>query len=52
MIDLFTLTGQTTFLINSPWLGMAIDLGGGKSLKITIVGGNSDSEYLCAELEG
>lgn len=30
---------------------MAIDLGGGKSLRITIVGGNSDREYYVQSLK-
>ncbi|KAI4269004.1 MAG: hypothetical protein L6R38_007634 [Xanthoria sp. 2 TBL-2021] len=35
MIGLYPLTGQTIFLIGSPWFGMSNDLGRGKTLKIT-----------------
>ena len=46
MIGLYPMTGQTTFLIGSPWLEhMQIDLGGGKSLVITSSGGNRESAY-------
>ena len=43
MIGLFPLTGQTTFLIASPWFGMDIDLGNDKTLNITISGGDSET---------
>ncbi|CAK7220998.1 hypothetical protein SCUCBS95973_004347 [Sporothrix curviconia] len=47
MIGLYPITGQTTFLIGSPWLSdMAISLGGGKTLRIsssTTGGGDNDS---------
>ncbi|KAI1818005.1 glycoside hydrolase family 92 protein [Poronia punctata] len=36
MIGLYPLTGQTTFLVGSPWFGdLTIDLGDGKNLVIT-----------------
>jgi putative alpha-1,2-mannosidase len=36
MLGLYPLTGQTTFLIGSPWFAdLAIDLGGDKKLRIT-----------------
>ncbi|KAL8800778.1 MAG: hypothetical protein Q9182_004942 [Xanthomendoza sp. 2 TL-2023] len=35
MIGLYPMTGQTTFLIGSPWFDMNIDLGGRKTLKIS-----------------
>ncbi|CAK7227823.1 hypothetical protein SBRCBS47491_006699 [Sporothrix bragantina] len=36
MIGLYPVTGQTTFLIGSPWLSdLTISLGGGKTLQIT-----------------
>ncbi|KAL8666511.1 MAG: hypothetical protein Q9168_007463 [Polycauliona sp. 1 TL-2023] len=38
MIGLYPLTGQTTFLIGSPWFGMSIDLGSGKTLNIATQG--------------
>ena len=50
MIGLYPLTGQTTFLIGSPWFNMVIDLGGGKSLEVTTTGGNSDTAYYVQSL--
>ncbi|KAL9106849.1 MAG: hypothetical protein Q9227_008182 [Pyrenula ochraceoflavens] len=45
MIGLYPLTGTTTFLIGSPWFGsLNINLGGGKSLKISSTGGGSSTE--------
>ncbi|KAL8989847.1 MAG: hypothetical protein Q9169_008268, partial [Polycauliona sp. 2 TL-2023] len=38
MIGLYPLTGQSTFLIGSPWFGMSIDLGDGKTLNISTKG--------------
>ncbi|OJJ50798.1 hypothetical protein ASPZODRAFT_11648 [Penicilliopsis zonata CBS 506.65] len=54
MIGLYPLTGQTTFLIHSPWFdSMTIDLGGGKELKITSTGGdgNGDSDFYVQSLK-
>jgi putative alpha-1,2-mannosidase len=52
MIGLWPLTGQTTFLILSPWYPqMTIDLGTGKSLKITTSGGNRDTAYYVQSLK-
>ncbi|KAK3171921.1 hypothetical protein OEA41_004005 [Lepraria neglecta] len=51
MIGLYPLTGQTTFLIASPWFSMTIDIGGGKSLDVTVTGGNSDTEYYVQSLK-
>lgn len=51
MIGLFPLTGQTTFLIASPWFSMSIDLGTGKTLNITHTGGNSDTAYYVQSLK-
>ncbi|KAI0012962.1 glycoside hydrolase family 92 protein [Xylariaceae sp. FL0662B] len=49
MIGLYPMTGQTTFLIGSPWFtDLTIDLGGGKSLKIT---GGSQQEYYVQSLK-
>jgi predicted alpha-1,2-mannosidase len=43
MIGLYPLTGQTTFLIHSPWFSdLNIDLGGGKSLSIKSTTGGDD----------
>lgn len=47
MIGLYPITGQTTFLIHSPWFeSLTIDLGGGQQLQITSTGGdgNGDSQ--------
>jgi predicted alpha-1,2-mannosidase len=47
MIGLYPMTGQTTFLIGSPWFrDMTIQLGGGKTVKMTAVGGSSTSIYV------
>ncbi|MCJ1460799.1 hypothetical protein MMC28_011181 [Mycoblastus sanguinarius] len=51
MIGLFPLTGQTTFLIASPWFSMNIDLGRGNMLNITTTGGNSDTAYYVQSLK-
>ena len=46
------MTGQTTFLILSPWFpSMTIDLGNGKSLKITTSGGDKDTAYYVQSLK-
>ncbi|KAF2755081.1 glycosyl hydrolase [Pseudovirgaria hyperparasitica] len=51
MIGLYPLTGQTTFLIGSPWFeSMSINLGNGRALKITSSGGNSDTAYYVQSL--
>lgn len=47
MLGLYPMTGQTTFLIGSPWLDdITISLGDGKSLQITSTGGAEDSFYV------
>ncbi|KAK1727470.1 hypothetical protein CaCOL14_008746 [Colletotrichum acutatum] len=47
MIGLYPLTGQTTFLIGSPWFSdLTIALGGGRELKITSTGGSEDVYYV------
>ena len=46
MVGLYPLTGQTTFLIASPWFDITIDLGSGKKLEITSTGGNDSSFYV------
>ncbi|KAI1079488.1 glycoside hydrolase family 92 protein [Whalleya microplaca] len=47
MIGLYPMTGQTTFLIGSPWFSdLSIDLGSGKALKITSTGGTADNYYV------
>ncbi|KAJ5279693.1 hypothetical protein N7478_005065 [Penicillium angulare] len=45
MIGLYPITGQTTFLIHSPWFeSMTIDLGSDKNLKITSTGGDGNGD--------
>ncbi|KAJ4286067.1 hypothetical protein N0V90_013414 [Kalmusia sp. IMI 367209] len=52
MIGLWPMTGQTTFLILSPWFpSLTINLGNGKSLKITSTGGNKDSAFYVQSLK-
>jgi putative alpha-1,2-mannosidase len=54
MIGLYPVTGQTTFLIHSPWYeSMTINLGGGKTLVITSTGGdgNGDSSFYVQSLK-
>lgn len=47
MIGLYPMTSQTTFLIGSPWFSdLTIDLGSGKSLKITTTGGSDTAYYV------
>lgn len=53
MIGLYPVTGQTTFLIHSPWFEfMTIDLGNGKTLNITSKGGdgNGDKDFYVQSL--
>ncbi|KAF2176991.1 glycoside hydrolase family 92 protein [Zopfia rhizophila CBS 207.26] len=52
MIGLWPLTGQTTFLILSPWFPeMKINLGNGRELKITTTGGNKDTAFYVQSLK-
>ncbi|KAJ5152138.1 hypothetical protein N7492_010433, partial [Penicillium capsulatum] len=45
MIGLYPITGQTTFLIHSPWFeSLAIDLGEGKQLQVTSTGGDGNGD--------
>lgn len=45
MIGLYPVTGQTTFLIHSPWYeSMTINLGSGKQLVITTTGGDGNGD--------
>jgi putative alpha-1,2-mannosidase len=45
MIGLYPVTGQTTFLIHSPWFdSMTINLGTGKKLVITSTGGDGNGD--------
>ncbi|KAL4800911.1 glycosyl hydrolase family 92-domain-containing protein [Aspergillus venezuelensis] len=45
MIGLYPITGQTTFLIVSPWFeSLTIDLGGGKTLNVTATGGDGNGD--------
>lgn len=44
MVGLYPITGQTTFLIHSPWFeSMTIDLGSGKQLNISASSSSSSS---------
>ncbi|KAJ9405916.1 CAZyme family GH92 [Paecilomyces variotii] len=54
IIGLYPITGQTTFLIHSPWFeSLTIDLGSGKTLQITSTGGdgNGDSSFYVQSLK-
>jgi putative alpha-1,2-mannosidase len=52
MIGLYPMTGQTTFLILSPWFeSLTLSLGNGKSLKITTTGGNKDTAFYVQSLK-
>jgi putative alpha-1,2-mannosidase len=53
MIGLYPVTGQTTFLIHSPWFDSMINLGSGKTLNITAQGGdnNGDTNYYVQSLK-
>lgn len=45
MIGLYPITGQTTFLIHSPWFeSLTIDLGGSKKLHVTTTGGDGNGD--------
>ncbi|KAJ5745815.1 hypothetical protein N7520_010997 [Penicillium odoratum] len=45
MIGLYPITGQTTFLIHSPWFAsMTINLDDGKTLEITSTGGDGNGD--------
>ena len=50
-IGLYPITGQNLFLIHAPWFGMNLDLGSGKSLNITVNGGNNDNAYQVQSLQ-
>lgn len=52
MIGLYPMTGQTTFLVGSPWFEhLEIDLGGAKKLVITSKDGNKDEAYYVQSLK-
>jgi putative alpha-1,2-mannosidase len=52
MIGLWPMTGQTTFLVLSPWFPeLTINLGTGKQLKITTTGGNKDTAFYVQSLK-
>ncbi|KAE8143025.1 glycosyl hydrolase family 92-domain-containing protein [Aspergillus pseudotamarii] len=53
MIGLYPITGQTTFLVHSPWFeSLTIELGDGKKLSINATGGdgNGDSQIYVQKL--
>ena len=52
MIGLYPMTGQTTFLVLSPWFpSLTINLSNGKALKITTKGGNKDTAFYVQSLK-
>ncbi|KAG8631872.1 hypothetical protein KVT40_001012 [Elsinoe batatas] len=52
MIGLHPITGQTTFLVGSPWFAdLTINLGGGKRLQITSSGGDQVDGYYVQSLK-
>ncbi|CAN8104585.1 unnamed protein product [Discula destructiva] len=52
MIGLYPMTGQTTFLVGSPWFSdLTIDLGEGRVLQITTTGGDDEDSYYVQSLE-
>jgi putative alpha-1,2-mannosidase len=52
MIGLYPMTGQTMFLIRSPWFEhLEIDLGNGKSLVMTSTGGNREISFYVQSLK-
>lgn len=52
MLGLYPLTGQTTFLIGSPWFeDLTVDLGTGKTLRVTTSGGGSEESYFVQSLK-
>lgn len=47
MLGLYPMTGQSTFLIGSPWFAdLRFDLGGGRALEVTTTGGGPDSYFV------
>jgi putative alpha-1,2-mannosidase len=51
MIGLYPLTGQTTFLVGSPWFErLEVDLGEGKRLLVTSTGGNQEDGFYVQNL--
>ena len=47
MLGLYPMTGQTTFLVGSPWFeDLTIDLGEGKKLRIKTMGGSEEAFYV------
>ncbi|KAL2840796.1 glycosyl hydrolase family 92-domain-containing protein [Aspergillus pseudoustus] len=45
MIGLYPVTGQTTFLIHSPWFeSLTIELGGGRTLRVSSTGGDGSGD--------
>jgi predicted alpha-1,2-mannosidase len=52
MIGLYPVTGQTIFLIGSPWFGnLTLKTPGGHDLTIISAGGNSDTSYYVQSLK-
>lgn len=52
MIGLYPVTGQTTFLVGSPWFEhLSIDLEDGKTLTVTSTGGNRETAFYVQSLK-
>lgn len=52
MLGLYPITGQTTFLVGSPWFDhLKIDLEGGKALTVTSTAGNRETAYYVQSLK-
>lgn len=52
MIGLYPMTGQTTFLVGSPWFeSLRIGLGEGKVLVVTSTGGDADAAFYVQSLK-
>ena len=52
MIGLYPITGQTTFLIGSPWIEqMKIESGNGRSLNVTTCGGDAENAFYVQSLK-
>jgi len=47
MLGMYPMTGQTTFLLGSPWFSdLTLALGGGRTLRITTRGGGGDAYHV------
>lgn len=47
MLGLYPMTGQTTFLVGSPWFSdLTFDLGAGRTLQVSTTGGSEESYFV------